>query len=39
MRKNIYLILIVISLVAFSIDRLVFWAQKRWFPYREHAES
>ncbi|MCB1079130.1 MAG: ABC transporter permease subunit [Verrucomicrobiae bacterium] len=38
-REHIYLILIVISLVAFSIDRLVFWAQKRWFPYREHAES
>ncbi|MCP5550513.1 MAG: ABC transporter permease subunit [Akkermansiaceae bacterium] len=38
-REHIYLILIIISLLAFAIDRLVFQGQKRWFPYREHAES
>jgi ABC-type nitrate/sulfonate/bicarbonate transport system permease component len=38
-REHIYLILIIISLLAFGIDRLVFWGQKRWFPYREYAES
>lgn len=38
-REHIYLILILISLLAFGIDRLVFLGQKRWFPYREYAES
>ena len=38
-REHIYLSLIIISLLAFAIDRLVLWGQKRWFPYREHAES
>ena len=32
-REHIYLILIIISLLAFTIDRVVFWLQKRWFPY------
>ncbi len=32
-REHIYLILIIISLLAFTIDRVVFWMQKRWFPY------
>jgi len=34
-REHIYLILIIISLLAFTIDRLVYWMQKRWFPYVE----
>ncbi|MGI9239935.1 MAG: ABC transporter permease [Verrucomicrobiales bacterium] len=33
--EHIYLILIVIALVAFAIDRTVYQLQKRWFPYRE----
>jgi ABC-type nitrate/sulfonate/bicarbonate transport system permease component len=33
--EHIYLILIVIALVAFTIDRTVYRLQKRWFPYRE----
>lgn len=32
-REHIYLILIIISLLAFGIDRIVFYMQKRWFPY------
>ncbi len=34
-REHIYLILIIIALIAFAIDRTVFWMQKRWFPYVE----
>jgi len=33
--EHVYLILIVIALLAFAIDRGIFWCQKRWFPYRE----
>ncbi len=33
--EHIYLILIVIALLAFAIDRTVYKLQKRWFPYRE----
>ena len=32
-REHIYLILIIIAVLAFTIDRTVFWLQKRWFPY------
>ena len=33
--EHTYLVLIVISLVAFGIDRGIYWCQKRWFPYRQ----
>ena len=33
--EHVYLILIVIALLAFAIDRSIYWCQKRWFPYRE----
>jgi len=38
-REHIYLILIIIALLAFAIDRLVLWQQKRWFPYREEGDA
>src|SRR5262245_54918667 len=33
-REHIYLVLVIISLLAFGIDRLLLAAQKRLFPYR-----
>ena len=38
-REHIYLILILIALLAFAIDRLVLWQQKRWFPYKEDGHA
>ena len=32
--EHIYLCLIFIALLAFAIDRTVFWLQKMWFPYK-----
>jgi ABC-type nitrate/sulfonate/bicarbonate transport system permease component len=32
-REHIYLVLVVITLIAFGIDRLLFWVQKKLFPY------
>ena len=32
-REHIYLVLVVITLIAFGIDRLLFWIQKKLFPY------
>ncbi len=34
LNEHIYLILIVIGLLAYGIDRLLFWFQKGLFPYR-----
>ena len=34
-REHIYLVLVVITLVAFLIDRAWGWAGRRLFPYRE----
>ena len=33
-REHIYLVLVLITVLAFAIDRLVWTLQKRWFPYR-----
>ena len=33
--EHIFLVLIIIALVAFTIDRCIYWCQKRWFPYKE----
>jgi NitT/TauT family transport system permease protein len=33
-REHIYLVLLVISMLAFGIDRLLWYAQKKLFPYR-----
>ena len=33
-REHIYLVLFVISMLAFGIDRLLWYAQKKLFPYR-----
>ncbi len=33
-REHIYLVLFVITIIAFSIDRLTLYAQKKAFPYR-----
>ncbi len=33
--EHIYLSIIIIALVAFTIDRIVYNLQKRWFPYRQ----
>jgi ABC-type nitrate/sulfonate/bicarbonate transport system permease component len=33
-REHIYLVLLVISVLAFSIDRLLWFTQKKLFPYR-----
>jgi ABC-type nitrate/sulfonate/bicarbonate transport system permease component len=33
-REHIYLVLLVISMLAFTIDRLLWYAQKKLFPYR-----
>ncbi len=38
-REHIYLILIIIALLAFGIDRLVLAMQRRWFPYLEDADA
>ena len=38
-KEHIYLCLIIIAVLAFSIDRVVLWAQKRWFPYIQHDEG
>jgi len=38
-REHIYLCLMIIALLAFGIDRLVFYLQRRWFPYEENAHS
>lgn len=37
-REHIYWVLLIISLLAFSIDRLLLWAQRWLFPYR-YAED
>ena len=37
MHEHIYLSLIVIALLAFGIDRLILWIQRRSFPYVSHA--
>lgn len=34
-REHVYLCLIIVAVIAYAIDRLIFWCQKRWFPYRE----
>ena len=34
LNEHIYLILMVIGLLAYGIDRLLFWFQKGLFPYR-----
>ena len=36
-REHIYLVLIVITLIAYSIDRLIMWIQRRAFPYVTHG--
>ena len=36
--EHIFAILILIGLLAFSIDRLLLWFQRGFFPYREAAE-
>ncbi|HEX4131000.1 MAG TPA: ABC transporter permease [Pirellulales bacterium] len=34
LREPIYLVLLIIPLVAFAIDRVLFWVQKELFPHR-----
>lgn len=34
-KEHLFLSLIIIALLAFTIDRAVYWCQKRWFPYRQ----
>lgn len=34
-REHVYIILIVISLVAYGMDRLLHWGEHKLFPYRE----
>ena len=36
-REHIYLALIAIALLAFCIDRLIMWIQRRAFPYVTHG--
>ena len=38
MSEHIILILIIIGLLAFGIDRLLFWFQRGLFPYRAADE-
>ncbi|MEO7994282.1 MAG: ABC transporter permease [bacterium] len=38
MHEHIYLILVIITILAFSIDRLLAWFQRGFFPYREVPE-
>ncbi len=38
-REHIYLALIIIALMAFGIDRLVLYAQRRLFPYRQTGKG
>jgi len=33
-REHIYWVLVIISLLAYGIDRLIFYGQKKYFPYR-----
>jgi ABC-type nitrate/sulfonate/bicarbonate transport system permease component len=35
--EHIYLVLIAITLIAYSIDRLILWIQRRAFPYVTHG--
>ncbi len=37
--EHIILILVVIGLLAFGIDRLLYWFQRQLFPYRREAEE
>ena len=32
-REHIYLVLFVITIIAFTIDRFLFWLQRKLFPY------
>jgi NitT/TauT family transport system permease protein len=34
-REHVYIILIIISLVAYCNDRLLFWLERKLFPYKE----
>lgn len=36
-REHIYLVLIAITILAYSIDRLIMWIQRRAFPYVTHG--
>jgi hypothetical protein len=38
LNEHIYLILMIIGLVAYGIDRALFWFQKGLFPYRFREE-
>ena len=38
-REHIYLCLIIIALLAFTIDRCALWLQHRLFPYVRHVEN
>lgn len=38
-REHVYLCLMIIALIAFSIDRLALWLQRRIFPYTSHVET
>lgn len=38
-REHIYLSLIIISLLAFGIDRLILWVQKHSFPHVKHVQA
>jgi ABC-type nitrate/sulfonate/bicarbonate transport system permease component len=37
-REHIYLVLFLITIIAFAIDRLLFWVQRKLFPYRFSEE-
>jgi len=34
-REHVYIILVIISLVAYGLDRLLFFTEQKLFPYRE----
>lgn len=38
-REHIYLVLLIITLLAFGLDRLIFWGQKKLFPYKFNEEA
>lgn len=38
-REHIYLCLLIISLMAWAIDRLILWGQRQAFPYLKHGEE
>jgi ABC-type nitrate/sulfonate/bicarbonate transport system permease component len=38
-REHIYLVLLIIPLIAFAIDRLLYWIQRQLFPYQYGSDG